>query len=149
MKYAHNIELRVFCKEGEDEELIKNKLKELIPLDFNKEKINIREQTALGLEDKKIKKLTIFVDKEKQTSKVLLNLMGNLNEEQKELILNQLESRVDRNLHFYLRLDKDKLLNNEYWITDSGNCFHFSIAVAAYPHKREVARKIIEKVLKN
>jgi hypothetical protein len=39
------------------------------------------------------------------------------------------------------------LLNNEYWITDSGNCFHFKFAIAAFPHKREVAISRIHEIL--
>ena len=39
------------------------------------------------------------------------------------------------------------MLNDEYFITESGNCFHFKIGIAAYPHKRDVAEKIVREIL--
>ncbi len=149
MKYAHNIEMRVFSKEGDDEERIIEKIKEVFSFDFKKEKIKLNIRTAYGFEDKKIHILTVSIDKERHTGKVIKNIFSFLSSEQKELLLNQMESRLDDNLHFYIRLDKEKLMNNEYWLTDSGNCFHFNIAIAAYPHKREIAKKIIEEMIKS
>ena len=86
--------------------------------------------------------------KQKHTSLFLKNLMKKLSQEQKDLLLRQLESRLDETLHFYIRLDKNKLLDNEYFITDSGNCFHIKIAIAAYPHKRDVAIEVMKYILK-
>ncbi len=148
MKLAHNIEMRVFCKENDDEALIIKKIKELFPFDFKKEKIEFKSKTSYGFEDNKIKVMTVFIKKQRHTTVVLKNLMKNLSKSQKELLLRQLESRLDEKLHFYIRLDKDKLLNGKYFITDSGNCFHFKICIAAYPHKRESAFKIVERMLK-
>ena len=42
MKYVHNIEMRVFCKEDDNEDLILKKIKELFPIDFEKEKIILK-----------------------------------------------------------------------------------------------------------
>lgn len=147
MKYVHNIEVRAFCKEDDNEELIVKKIKELFPFDFKKEKIKLKRKTSYGFEDKKIIVITVFVNKQRYTKSVLKNLMKNLSNEQKDLLLKQLNSRLDKSLHFYLRLDKDKLLNNEYWITDSGNCFHFKMAIAAYPHDKDVAKEIVKEIL--
>jgi RNA-binding protein len=147
MKYAHYIEMRVFSKEEDNEELIISKIKELFPFDFDKEKINIDLKTAFGFEDKKIHILSVSVKNERQVNAVLKNLMARLPEEQIQQLRDQLESRLDDNLHFYLRLDKDLLMNNEYFITDSGNCFHFTVAIAAYPHKREIAVGLVKRML--
>lgn len=145
MKLAHNIEMRVFCKEEDNKELLIKKIKELFPFDFKD--LEFKSKISYGFEDNKIKVMTVFIKKQKQTNIVLKNLLSNLNDEQKDLLLRQIESRLDESLHFYIRLDKDKLLNNEYFITDSGNCFHFKICIAAYPHKREVAIEIVKKML--
>jgi RNA binding exosome subunit len=147
MKYAHNIEMRVFSKEEDDEELIVETIKKLFPFDFEKEKIEFKSKISYGFEDKKIKILSVFVKKERHTTAVLKNMMKNLEQEQKDMLLKQLNSRLDESLHFYFRLDKEKLLNDEYFITDSGNCFRFKISIAAYPHKREVAKKIVNEIL--
>ena len=148
MKYVHNIEMRVFYKEDENEDTIVKKIKELFPIDFEKEKIKLKRKTSYGFEDKRIIVFTIFVNKQRHTKVVLRNLMEKLSKEQKDLLLKQLKSRLDESLHFYLRLDKDKLLNNEYWITDSGNCFHFKMAIAVYPHDMDVAKEIVKEILK-
>src|SRR3989344_2840824 len=71
-----------------------------------------------------------------------------ITKEQKQQLLDQLESRLHDNLHFYLRLDKDAMVNlGQLWLTDSGNCFHIEIVVAAFPAKREAAKKILENLL--
>ena len=148
MKIAHFIEIRVFSYEEDNEEQIVEKIKELIPFDFNKEKIELKKKNAFGFNDKIISVICVGIKKQNHTSKVIEKLLKKLNNDQKKLLLKQLQSRLDKDLHFFIRLDKDKLLKNEYWITDSGNCFHFKIAIAAYPHKREVGEKIVEELLK-
>jgi RNA binding exosome subunit len=147
MKYAHFIEMRVFSKEEDTENEIVKKVKELFPFDFEQEKIELQRKTAYGFEEKKIIIFTVDVNKERHTRKVLENLMKNLNQEQKDLLLKQLDTRLDDSLHFYLRLDKKKFLNNEYFITDKGNCFHFKIAIAAYAHIREKAEEVVKEIL--
>jgi RNA-binding protein len=147
MRQVHYIEMRVFCKEEDNEEAIVNKISELFPFDFKKDKIKFSQRTAYGFDDKKIKILTVTIDKDRHTNKFIQAFFSKLTGEQKELLLKQLESRLDDKLHFYIRLDKDSLLNNEFWITDTGNCFHFTFAIAAYPHRREVAVEIIAKML--
>ena len=147
-KFAHNIEVRVFSKENEDdEEKIIEKIHELFPFDFEKEKVEFNSKISYGFEETKIKILTVFIKKESQTRKVLKLLMDNLSKEQKSMLIKQLESRLDEKLHFFIRLDKEKLLKGEYVITDSWNCFHFKVCVAAYPHKREVAKEIVIEML--
>jgi RNA binding exosome subunit len=149
MKLAHHIEMRVYCKEEDNEQEIINKIHELFPFDFDKEKIEFRTQSAETFDGKKMKILTVFIKKDRQTNEVLRNLFFKFSEDQKNILKKQLESRLDERLHFYIRLEKPALLNGEYKITDSGNCFHFNISIAAYPHKRTVARKIVESLIEN
>ncbi|MBU0756924.1 MAG: hypothetical protein KKF44_02575 [Nanoarchaeota archaeon] len=147
MKLAHNIEIRVFCKEQNNEEDIMKALKSLVPLDFDKDNFEFSCNNAELFEARKMKIYSVFIKKEKQTTKFLKNLFKALSDEQKELLYRQMDSRLDEKLHFYIRLDKQKLLDGEYVITDSGDCFHINICVAAYPHKREVAMAALEKML--
>ncbi|MFH0875586.1 MAG: RNA-binding domain-containing protein [archaeon] len=147
MKYAHNIEIRVFCKEDEDENAIISVLHKLINFDFEKEKIIIEKKMAETFEDRKLDIITVFTKKQSHTTKFIEDLFFNLSLEQKEMLKRQLNTRLDEKLHFYLRLDKPKLLNGEYLITDGGDCFHIKICIAAYPHKYEVAREIVLKML--
>ena len=51
-------------------------------------------------------------------------------------------------MHFFIRLDKEKLLKEDYEVTDSGECFHIKLHIAAFPSKRAIALEAIEKLLK-
>lgn len=149
MRFANAIQIRVFSKDDEDEARIISGLKELVAFDYEKEKIKFSSQTAIGFNEAKIRIFTISLDKERHVRAFLGMLMQKLNDMQKELLLRQRESRLDDELDFYIRLDKDKLLNEHLcWITDSGNCYHIRISIAAFPRKREVALKIIEQIIK-
>ncbi len=78
------------------------------------------------------------------------NLAKALSAEQKELLVRQAESRLDKDLYFYIRLDKSKLIETgKYWITDDGNCYHIKIALAAFPRKRDVAVELLTSLLSN
>jgi RNA binding exosome subunit len=147
MKSIHNIEISVFAREEEDNlDSVKEGILKLADMDLEKEKIKLEHTTATGAKDNKIDILKIRLEKERHVKKFVSNLLSNLTDEQKELILEQLDSRVDEECNFFIRLDKDKLLNDEYWITDSGNCFHIKMLVAAYPAKKDNAKEIIEKL---
>jgi RNA binding exosome subunit len=148
MKYCHNLEVRVFSRKGEDEEVIKKVLISLFPFDMEKEKVQVKTETVTSYEGDPIKILSVFVKKQTLTTQFVENLFSKLSPEEKELLNRQLSSRLDERLHFYLRLDKGLLMNGEYLITDSGNCFHINLCLACYPHRREVAKEIMWQLLK-
>ena len=149
MKIAHQIKVKVFSyeKNNEDEKLVLDKFLQLFPFNLKDEKIELKNTNALGLNEKKITIFEVALTKEKHTNLFLNNLIKNLDEEQKKLILSQLESRLDGNLDFFLRFDKNEYLkNNKLKLTDSGNCFHIEISVAAFPKKREIASGIVKEI---
>ena len=149
MKHFNLVDLKVFVKPGEDESQIAARLKSFVPLDFEKEKIQLKRNSAEGFEDKKIVILEINLTKEKHTNAFLKRLRQNLSKEQKELILKQAETRLDGEFNFFIRFDKERLLNeNKFFITDSGNCFHVKMNIACFPRKREEALKIIQNIFK-
>lgn len=147
MKAAHNITIRVFAKEWEDAEKIKEGLFRLIPVE--KEKLKINETAAEGFEDKKISIFEVKLEKERHVKIFFDSLLQKLGDKQKDLLIRQLDSRTDEECNFFIRLDKEKLLNGEYQITDSGECYHIKIAAAAYPAKKETAKKAIEQMIKS
>ena len=148
MRLAHNITITEFTKEGENLAQVKQALKELIPFDLSQEKILLKEEIATSTNESLITILTIFFQKESQTNKFLEFLTTKLTSEQKKLLLEQKESRTDELLYFFIRIEKDKWNNNkELVLTDAGNCIHLKIAIAAFPAKREIALKIVEKIL--
>jgi len=144
VKLVNNVKLSVFCKEGEDEELITKKLCEFVPFNLEEEKVGLGKSTAFGFGEKKIGILEIMLEKDRHMKKFIESLNSRLNEEQKALIRLQADSRLDERLNFFLRFDKEKLVNEgTLWLTDSGNCFHIRINIAAFPRSREAALKIV------
>ena len=149
MKLAHQIKAKVFSYEkvNEDEKLILDKFMQLFPFDLEEQKIDLKKTQAFGFNENKIAIFDVALTKEKHTKQFLENLIKNIDEEQRKLILSQLESRLDDNLDFFLRFDKDEYLKNDKLkLTDSGNCFHIKISVAAFPKKREIAVDIVKRV---
>jgi RNA-binding protein len=146
MKYFHSIKLTVFSKPEDDEEKIRKALLNIIPFDLEKEKVDCKAQIASGFTERKIKIFEIRLSKQRHTDAFFESLMSKLNDEQKKLLLRQKDTRLDDNLNFFIRLDKEKLMGNEYFITDFGNCFHIMISIAAFPAKKEAALKIIDDI---
>jgi RNA binding exosome subunit len=149
MKLAHNVKLSVFAYDTEDAARISAKLAALCPFGLKEEKLNMKSTTALGFNERKIMIFEITLTKEKHISKFLNCLNEKFSDDQRSLLVNQSESRLDSDLNFFIRLDKPRWLDEDrLWITDSGDCFHMRIAVAAFPAKRESALKVIEDWLK-
>ena len=149
MKYAHLVKVNVFCyeKNNEDSNLILDKFLQLLPFNLKEGKIELKKTNVEGFKDKKITIYEVILTKEKHINKFLTNLSKNIDEEQKKLILEQAESRLDANLDFFIRFDKDEYLrNNKLKLTDSGNCFHIKISIATFPKRRENALEIIKSI---
>jgi RNA binding exosome subunit len=147
VKYANNITINVFVKPEEDEETIRKTFLELINLDLEKEKLLLKRKKAKGFNQRAIIIYEVRLEKEKHTNYFLREFVSKLNEEQKELLVRQ-KNRLDDDLHFFIRLDKNKLNNNEYYITDSGECYHINIGIASFPRKKEVAEEVIREIFK-
>lgn len=146
MKLAHYIRVRVIINPEDSEEKVMEGFLRLFPFDLKEEKIQISSKKAQGFNEKMLNIVEIELKKASHTTKFLNNLNKILNKEQKDLILNQLDSRIDDGNHLFLRLDKDRLLNDDCFITDYGNCFHITIAIAAFPVNKENAKKVVENI---
>ncbi|MBN2112278.1 hypothetical protein JW707_04215 [Candidatus Woesearchaeota archaeon] len=147
--YLNSACLRVFVKEGEDYETIKKKLVSFFPFDLGEEKIGISEKTATGFESRKIRIIEVCISKQRHLRKFMGQMLTRLTKEQKELLKRQKQSRLDEELNFFIRFDKDKMcLKGEYFITDSGNCFHLRLSVAAFPAKKDIALAVIDEIFK-
>ena len=146
MKLANNINVRVFCREEEDKPLIIKKLKSLLPFDMETEKIAIEEQHAEGFADRKIPVIKVVLEKNKHVNAFIENLVAKL-EDEKKTLLEQLNSRLDNDLNFFIRLSKEMLLKDKLIVTDSGNCYHIRINIASFPKKREKAIEVLKDML--
>lgn len=147
MKIAHQIKTKVFSyeKNNEDNKLILDKFLEFFPFNLNDEKIELKKTEAEGFHEKKIAVFEVILNKERHIKRFLENLNQKLGNEEKNRIISQLDLRLDDNLDFFLRFDKDEYLkNNKLSLTDSGNCFHISMSIAAFPKKRDSALRIVK-----
>lgn len=146
MLYAHNIHVSVFCKPEDDEEKIKKALLDLIPYNLEKEKIEFKIESAEISDDRKIRIFEIIMLKQKHTNGFIESIFSKLGKVQLELIKSQIDSRVDEKPSF-LRLDKERLFNGEYILTDSGNCVHIRMAIAAYPSNKASAKNVVSSII--
>lgn len=146
MKYANKIKISVFCRQGEDENKIRGKLFSLIPFNLEEEKVGLKQDTATGFNKSIIKTFEIELTRDKHLNLFLKNLNEKFNDQQRELLIRQVKSRLGDDLNFFIRLDKDRLLEDQPYITDSGNCFHIKISVAAFPATREKAIETIKSI---
>lgn len=149
MKYAHYIKIKVFAYEkyNEDEKLILDKLLQLLPFEAEKEKVILDRTEARGFNERKIIIFEAILQKERHTGKFLESLKNKLNDHQRNILIEQIESRLDSDLSFFLRLDKEEYVKNDNLIlTDSGNCFHIEINIAAFPRRMEAAAEIVKRV---
>ena len=145
MKYAHSIKLTVFSYEHENSESILDALSRFFPFNLEENKIALKKTQAAGFNEKKIEVLEIILTKNNLINDFLKKMLDNLDENQKNQILQQSESRLDKNMDFFLRFDKDAWINGKKLVlTDSGKCFHLRISIAAFPKKREVALNAIK-----
>jgi len=141
-KIVHSLELKVFVKPEEDFDKLKIAFLNLIPFPlelFEKEKIKLNEEVAKIIEGRSMKILSIVLTKPRHTNKFLNFFKSKLSNDTIYTLISQLNSRIDDDLNFFIRLDKKSLVEDKFELTDSGDCFHLKFLVASYPAKLESA----------
>ena len=147
MRWIHRAILTALAKPEENVEAIREGIKALIPFSLEDAKIQLETQNAEGFEERIIKIFTITIIKEAHTNDFLQFLLDNLTQEQKELLASQAESRLDPEYNFFIRIDKEKWIQErKIWITDSGQCFHIKLSLAVFPKKKQTALALIERL---
>ncbi|MFC1690773.1 RNA-binding domain-containing protein [Nanoarchaeota archaeon] len=148
-KIANFIEIRAFSNPEDDYDKVYNAFISLLPsFEYEEEskKPKPTVKNTQGFEEKTIRMIEIKLEKNKHINDFIKKLASNLSDDQKELLVRQADSRLDEHLHFFLRLDKEKLQNNEYLMTDSGDCYHVKIGLSCFPAKREKAIELIGEI---
>jgi len=139
----------VFAKDSEDHDLLEKAFLGFFPYNLKDEKLEIKRTKFNGLEDEKMTILELSITKKRHVTPFFPNLIGHLDNNQKNILLEQLESRLDEDLFFYMRFEKDMLIkNNIYELADGGNCFHIKMLIRAYPKKRDVAIDFLRDMIK-
>ena len=148
MKYAHNISFRVFSKPEDNFDLVKKGLINFVGLDDDQlKKANFEVQETTGLDGEKIYVLSLELVKNKQVNDFLEKLKNNLSEEDIDYLLSR--RKPDDQANFYLRFDKSLLKKNVLKITESGDCYHVKVSVAAFPSNSVNALKVIKQIFIN
>ena len=78
---------------------------------------------------------------------VLKIIFSNLSKNDKLNIENQIESRLNDDGFFFIRLDKRLLIQNIFKLTEAGDCFHIKVKIAAYPASKERYVKNLHKLI--
>ena len=147
MKYAHSIKLSVFSYEPENIEPVLEAFLKLFPFNLEENKVVLNKTNAHGFNEKKIIILEVTLNKTNLVNQFLDYLLGNLDENQKDTLIEQAESRLDQNLYFFIRFDMDSWINEKkLLLTDSGKCLHIRMSIAAFPKKREIALNIVKEL---
>ncbi len=150
MKFLNSATISVFSKPAEeDTAIVRQAVKELVPLKLEEEKILLKEETAQGFNEQPIKILSITLTKTSHTNAFLKRLLELLGTEQCDTLAQQKESRLDDELNFFIRIDKDKwLTDRQAVLTDAGNCLHIKMHIAAFPARRPDALALVDKIFK-
>lgn len=143
----HHAEIRVFVNPEEDVEQIKQNLIKFVPFDLKKEKIKLVSKNTSGFNEKKIVILSLRFDKARHTNAFIKHLNSMLDDKTRTTILTQADSRLDEELHFFLRFDKQSLISdNTLVLTDRGNCYHLKIGIASFPKTRKKTLEIVKEL---
>ncbi|MEM0231051.1 MAG: RNA-binding domain-containing protein [Candidatus Woesearchaeota archaeon] len=148
MKVAHSVEVSVFCKDYESAEQVKDGLRKLFPFRLEDAGLKMAESEAEGLLGNKILIFSVHLTNPKHVRLFLDNLLNLLGKEGVRTLLAQAESRLDEELFFFIRISKPEWLSEgRAVLTDSGNCYHMRILIAAYPKERSAGLKTIKEYL--
>lgn len=134
----HNIRYRVFIYENEDKDEVLEALLNILPT------AEPEVEEAEGLLEEKMLILTGTISKKRETKEFLNTLVDSIGEDQLVKLYNDLDRKMDEKGNLFLRLSKEKALEEEWEILDGGDSIHLKIKIAAYPAKKEVALKLLE-----
>lgn len=147
MKYAHSIRLNVFSYENENRDTVLESFLKFFPFNLQESKVELKKTKAQGFNESEITIFEAVILKTNLINQFIEFISNNLADSQKQTIIAQSGSRLDEELDFFIRFDKELWINNnKIGLTDSGKCFHLKISVAAFPKKREVALNIVRKL---
>ncbi len=151
MRYAHKIVFTFFAKPGDDVTRLRAALAGLAPSDETKRKKALSESVAApeGQFEDELRILACTLTGESETTAMLRRILASLAKADYAAVSQQRESRLDDELDFFLRLDKKKFLAGMWALTQSGDCLHVRITLAAYPKTKASALAVLDKIFKD
>lgn len=136
----HNIRYRVFIYDNEDKDEVLQALLNILPT------AEPEVEEAEGLLEEKMLILTGTISKKREIKEFLKTLLEEIGQDQLKKLYNDLDRKMDEKGNLFLRLSKEKALDEEWEILDGGDSIHLKVKIAAYPAKKEVALKKISEV---
>lgn len=136
----HNISYRTFVYGTEDEEKVMTAISYLFSNSLPEKSVN---------EDHFGNKIIVLTDKvtKKRTNKEFISFLNdNLSDEDKKIIKEELNRRIDEKGNLFLRFDKQLAYDEKLKLTYSGDAIHVRIKIASYPVSQENAVKVAEKL---
>lgn len=146
-KLVHSVKLNVFEKNVKDIPAILSVFYRLFPLDFEKNHIQIDHEQLEGFSEI-IHSLTLQTTSNRHNMLLIDTIFSQMMKEDRALLEMQKESRLNDEGYLFIRFDKQLLFQNIFRLTDSGECFHLKIKLAAYPATRERYFFIFQSILK-
>lgn len=120
----------------------------LVDVDIEKEKIVVSRDAFIDSTEAKRYVCMMQIKTARVVRTFVKQLFVALSVEQKKVIKSQLETRIDEECQFFLRFEKNSFVKDgKIVLTDGGHCFHITLTVASFPHKKSVAVSVVEKYL--
>lgn len=136
---VRKVEVNVFVHATEDEEKVKQALRNIIPEYIP---LNLSSTNVEGYYGDPIRLLETEFHKWKTCTDILKNLFRNLSSLDQDKILREAQRRIDESGNLYLRLDKQEAFNKKLKLSDKDPIkikFRFYI-----PHKEDPVEVIYE-----
>ena len=125
MKYANSVKLSAFSHQDENKASVLESFLSFFPFSIEDNGVYLKKTRALGFNERKIEILEITLAKSGMISQFLRNLLDNLDENQKKGIMAQIESRLGKNLDFFMRMLSYQA-QRSCFSQEKGCCFEFS-----------------------
>ncbi len=144
-RLALSVHCRVFIKTEDNAVAVKEAFLALFPFPLVEEKVALDETKTEDL-DASITILHVALLRPRHVNAFLKRFNTNLSAQDRAMIIAQKESRLDDEGMFYVRLEKQAWLAGVAKVTDSGECFHCTFEIAAFPRNRNVMLANVEKL---
>ena len=133
----HWVRVKAICYATENEDLICDTVFELAGTE------DLEIDISEGLHNNPLTVVDANLSKNKEYATLFTNLGNDILAQ----LLDDLDSRVDDDCVFYMRLDKQKAVCGEYEISHGGDVISITAKIMAHPAKKEVALGIIRDYL--
>lgn len=136
--------ISVHAHATEDEQRVLDALRKLLPAS-----VEVRKSGMKGHHGNPILAFEARINQKKILKELWQRVSSGLRANESDRLSLADPGRIDDACFFYLRFDKQAAYGNELVLTDIGNAIHLRLKILAFPAKREVALRLVEKFLED